>query len=199
MDYVFMTRFAAANKEDAMLKWQLSRKALADAGIGPVQVDEPRLDLPRTVIHTDGGCDIKKDGLGAYAFIVTYLDGTEYSHVEAVMGTTNNRMELTAVIEALKHVEIGPPIQVISDSEYVVKGITSWCRNWVRNGWVNASGKPVINRDLWEILIALYQVHDVTFTHIRGHQGDVMNERVDQMCTAAMQQLHRAVLASAQK
>ena len=83
--------------------------------------------------------------------------------------TTNNRMELTALIKALEHIEIGPPVRVFADSEYVIKGLTVWSRNWVRNGWKTATGNPVINQDLWEHALMLYKLHSVKFEWVNPH------------------------------
>ncbi len=149
------------------------------------------------VIHTDGGCDRNKGGLGAWAFTVHHPTGEYDEQVGHAFDTTNNRMEMTAVLKALEAVEIGVPIRVFCDSEYVVKGITVWSRNWVRNGWRTASGGTVINRDLWEPLLKLYQVHDVKFEWVKGHSGNEFNERCDALCTQAMAEAHKAVLLKA--
>lgn len=146
-------------------------------------------------IYTDGGCDLKKDGIGAWAFRIE-KDGVMLAEEsECWLNTTNNRMELLAVIRALEDTEIGPKIKLFSGSEYVIKGITQWCRNWVRNGWVTRNGQPVVNKDLWQRLIDLYQLHNVTFTHVKGHSGNPGNERVDTLCTEAMQAGFKMVLA----
>jgi ribonuclease HI len=111
------------------------------------------------------------------------------------MGTTNNKMELQAVIEALKTIEFGRPIQVFCDSEYVVKGATMWARSWVRNGWMTKQGTPVANKELWVELLELYQLHDVELIHIPGHSGHEWNDYVDQLCTKAMQKLHKQFIS----
>lgn len=149
------------------------------------------------VIHTDGGCDRNKGGLGAWAYTVHYPTGSYEEQVGVEFETTNNRMEMMAVLKALEEMEIGVPIKVFSDSEYVVKGITVWSRNWVRNGWKTASGNPVINQDLWEPLLKLYQLHDVKFEWVKGHNGTEFNERCDQLCTEAMTEAHKKVLIDA--
>lgn len=154
--------------------------------------------VARTLIYTDGGCDIKKNGLGAWAYVMIAPGAEPVEMSQALVGTTNNQMELRAVIEALKAAIIGDPITVVSDSEYVIKGVTSWSRNWVRNGWLNSSGRPVVNQPLWEELLELYKVHDVTFRHVRGHTGDEFNERCDELCTARMIELHKSLLDSAE-
>jgi ribonuclease HI len=94
--------------------------------------------------------------------------------------TTNNRMELTAVIEALRRVPTDAPVKVVTDSQYVLKGITSWLAGWQKRGWRTATGQPVVNRDLWEALAALVDAR-VTWEWVRGHSGHRENTRVDQL------------------
>lgn len=150
------------------------------------------------LVHTDGGCDLSKDGIGAWAYVMEGPLGGSVTMVEksgCYIGTTNNRMEMMAVIRALEDLPFGQPIKVVSDSEYVIKGITQWVRNWVRNNWRTRDGKPVVNRDLWERLLALYQLHAVTFEHVKGHSGHPQNERCDQLCTIEMTNGHKDALA----
>ena len=149
--------------------------------------------LTPTVIHTDGGCDAAKDGLGAWAYTVHHPDGTYQEFSGTLIGSTNNRMEMFAVLKALETHVMGRPLLVISDSEYVIRGTTSWARNWVRNGWRNAKGEPVANKDLWLKLLALYQLHDVKFNHVKGHAGNTFNERCDVLCTSAMMAASKAI------
>ena len=114
----------------------------------------------RAVIYTDGGC--RKDGIGAWAFAVTeFGKPPKHHHSGHVAGTTNNRMELTAVIEALKYAAKDTPLMIVSDSEVVVKGATTWHQRWIANGWISSGNKPVKNRDLWEELLTLAAQHDV--------------------------------------
>ena len=143
-----------------------------------------------TTVYTDGGCDIQKNGLGAWAFHATLPDGTIEQRVDAMYGSTNNRMEMRAVKEALETLEIGPPIMIISDSEYVIKGCTMWARNWSKNGWTTKGGEPVKNKDLWLDLVALVEVHNVSFKHVKGHSGHPVNDHVDKLCTKSMLSLH---------
>jgi ribonuclease HI len=145
---------------------------------------------PLTIVYTDGGCDHKRNGAGAWAFLAHPAHGPQCQRVEGVMQTTNNRMELMAVIKALEDLEIGPPIRVVSDSKYVIEGATKWHKNWRRNGWLTADGKPVKNRDLWEALVPLVQVHDVHFVHVKGHSGHEFNDHVDELCTIALNDVH---------
>jgi ribonuclease HI len=148
-----------------------------------------------TTIHTDGGCNAAKGGgLGAYAYLIQHPGGSRTENAVGMSGTTNNRMELMGVISALEAVEIGRSIVLVSDSEYVVKGCTCWSAGWVKNGWVNSMGKPVKNRDLWERLLPLYALHDVTFKWTKGHAGDEHNVYVDALCTKKINELHKKVL-----
>ena len=99
--------------------------------------------------------------------------------------TTNNRMELMAAIRALEEIEPGSPVQVVTDSRYVMDGITSWMDNWRRRKWRTANGKPVKNQDLWQRLEQAAAKHDVTWQWIRGHTNDPGNERADALARAA--------------
>lgn len=139
-----------------------------------------------TVVHTDGGCDLRRDGVGAYAAVVERPDRRVMEIVGWEAPTTNNRMEMRAVIEALRVLDVGPPVLLVMDSEYVMKGATLWARNWQRNGWRTHNGKDVLNRDLWEELLKLHAAHNVRFQVVRGHSGVAGNERCDQLCTEAM-------------
>lgn len=99
--------------------------------------------------------------------------------------TTNNQMELTAAIEALRATSGDKPIFVRSDSEYVIKGITIWVAGWKARGWRKADKKPVVNKELWEALDELAGSRSVTWEWVRGHNGDPFNEEVDRMANDA--------------
>lgn len=190
--------FEAQDEDDANGIVKAMLAVMKDYGVKPkagAVVDAIAENDELIVIYTDGGCDLKKDGIGAWAYRAEHPNGKVDENFGTYVGTTNNRMEMMAVISALEAFEFGPPIKVISDSEYVIKGATQWCRNWIRNGWRTRDGKSVVNRDLWEKLIALYQLHAVTFEHIKGHTGNAGNEYVDQLCTDAMTEGHKAILA----
>jgi ribonuclease HI len=134
-----------------------------------------------TVVYTDGSC-LGNPGPGGWAWAVPggpFASGAERR-------STNQRMEITAVLRALE--SLGGPMHVNSDSTYVVNCFRDrWWEGWRRRGWRNASGKPVANRDLWEPLLALVvdSVRPVRFTWVKGHAGNVMNDRVDQMAVEA--------------
>lgn len=128
-------------------------------------------------IFTDGAC-AGNPGPGGWAAILRYRDiEREISGFEG--HTTNNKMELTAVIEAFKLLKEPCRIRIHSDSQYLKKGITEWIRNWKRNGWMTAEKKPVKNRELWEALDALRGKHLVEWIWVRGHAGHAENERCD--------------------
>jgi ribonuclease HI len=133
-------------------------------------------------IHTDGACR-GNPGPGGWAWACDkdrYASGPE-AH------TTNQRMEMTAVIDALRENPEGS-VEIVSDSNYVVKCFhDKWHVGWLRRGWKNSQGQPVKNRDLWEELFALALNVDraVTFSWVKGHSGDLMNDFVDSLATAA--------------
>ncbi|HMA59641.1 MAG TPA: ribonuclease HI [Halanaerobiales bacterium] len=131
------------------------------------------------IIYTDGAC-YKNPGPGGYAAVI--LD--EDKEIE-IMGyepdTTNNRMELRAVIEALKVVRKNKKIVLYSDSNYVVKGINEWIKNWKKRGWRTSSDKPVKNLDLWKKLDKLFDKKNVKLKKVAGHSGNEYNEKVDSL------------------
>ena len=146
--------------------------------------------MKQATIHTDGSCS-GNPGPGGFGAIIE-IDGVE---ALVVTGgdpqTTNNRMELSAVIEAMRVLNTMPDVDqfevtVRSDSQYVVNSFNKgWIKNWQRNGWLNADKKPVANQDLWELLLRETARHTMAFTWVKGHAGDPMNERCDQLATTA--------------
>ena len=124
------------------------------------------------IIYTDGSC-LNNPGPGGWGFI---LIGDEYD--DEVSGgekyTTNNRMELTAVIEAIKYVKTDRHVDIYSDSQYVVKGITEWVNSWVKKNW-----KKVKNVDLWKELYCLNSKHDISWNWVKAHSTNEYNNRVD--------------------
>ena len=133
-------------------------------------------------IHTDGACR-GNPGPGGWA----WASGRDDFGSGAAPHTTNQRMEVMAVIEALREHPDGA-VEIVSDSSYVVKCFQDrWYEGWKRRNWKNSKGQPVANRDLWEELIPLVleSGRQVTFSWVKGHSGDVMNDYVDQLATAA--------------
>jgi ribonuclease HI len=139
-----------------------------------------------TVVYTDGSC-LGNPGRGGWAWAVP--DGPFASGAEP--SSTNQRMEVTAVLEALRALE--GPLHVKSDSTYVVNCFRDrWWQGWIRRGWRNSAGKPVANRDLWEPLLelALESERPVRFSWVKGHSGDEMNDRVDLLAVEAAAAQH---------
>lgn len=143
-------------------------------------------------IYADGGCRNNKRGIeniGAWAYRIEMKDSvTEYS--EPVKNTTNNHMELMAVIKALSSLDASSTVTVWVDSQYVYKGITEWLRGWKRNGWKTANKKPVANKDLWLELDRLNSLHKITWKWVKGHSGNLGNERVDYLLNQSMNQVN---------
>jgi ribonuclease HI len=138
----------------------------------------------RVEIYTDGACR-GNPGPGGWAATLEYGEHLrELSGAEAL--TTNNRMELTAVIRALEALKRSVGARVHTDSEYVRRGITEWVPNWKARGWRTADRKPVKNQDLWEQLDAAAARHDIEWKWVKGHSGVPGNERVDALANAAI-------------
>lgn len=120
-----------------------------------------------------------------------FVDGPELSGGDP--STTNNRMELTAAIQALAHTEPGAEVDIYSDSAYVVNAFRqNWFAGWERRGWRNAKGDPVENQDLWRTLYRLAGERRVRWHKVKGHSGDPYNERADRLAVAAMQPFLRS-------
>ena len=105
--------------------------------------------------------------------------------------TTNNQMELQALIEGLKQVPIGTRVRVVTDSEYCAKGVTSWLKGWIRNGWKTASKKPVKNQELWQEIHSLISERPTKMEWVRGHAGHAENERCDELARAEIQKYRK--------
>jgi ribonuclease HI len=131
------------------------------------------------VVYTDGACK-GNPGPGGWGALLRWGD-----HEKELFGgeaqTTNNRMELTAVIEALAALKLRSQVAIYTDSEYVKNGITTWIHNWKQRGWRTADKKPVKNIELWQCLDALASEHDVRWHWVRGHNGHPGNERADEL------------------
>ena len=141
------------------------------------------------VIYTDGGCS-GNPGPGGWGTVI--IDGTNITKLSGgEKQTTNNRMELSAAINALDAVVKNTGwrnrhVEVYSDSQYVKNGITSWIKNWKKNGWKTAAKKPVLNQDLWITLDNLYNQLDIEWKWVKGHAGVEYNEICDQLCKMEM-------------
>jgi len=145
--------------------------------------------MKKVYIFADGACS-GNPGPGGWGVIMRSGDGKkeeEYSGGEP--HTTNNRMELTGVIEALSKLKEPCQVVVQTDSKYVADGITKgWAASWKRNGWKKSDKKPALNTDLWERLLELCAVHDVYFEWIKGHAGHSEKERCDELAVAAVRE-----------
>jgi ribonuclease HI len=138
----------------------------------------------RVVIHTDGACS-GNPGPGGWGAILEY-NGTKRELFGGEPETTNNRMELTAAIEALRALKGSCIVELHTDSVYLRDGITKWIRGWKRNGWKTSAKKPVKNDDLWRALDALADAHQVEWRWVRGHAGHDLNERADELARQGM-------------
>lgn len=134
--------------------------------------------MKQVEIFTDGACS-GNPGKGGWGAVLRYL-GTEKELCGGAVETTNNRMELTAVIEALNALKEPCEVTLTTDSKYVVDAVEKgWVYGWQRNGWRKADKKPALNVDLWEQLLPLLKKHNVTFVWVKGHAGHPENERCD--------------------
>ena len=146
--------------------------------------------MSRIEIYTDGAC---RGNPGPGGWAATLESGEHFRELSgAEADTTNNRMELTAVIRALEALKRPSQVIVHTDSEYVRRGITEWMRAWKARDWRTADRKPVKNRDLWELLDAAAARHEVDWRWVKGHSGVPGNERVDALANAALDALQGA-------
>ncbi len=138
-------------------------------------------------IWCDGACS-GNPGPGGWGTIIEQ-DGTRRELSGGKARTTNNQMELQGLIEGLKAIPEGTRVEIVSDSEYVGKGITSWMKGWIKNGWKNAAKQPVKNQELWQELNALLQTRPHSVQWVRGHAGHAENERCDELAREAISRI----------
>ena len=140
-------------------------------------------------IFTDGACT-GNPGPGGYGAVLKYGE-----KVKEISGcephTTNNRMEMMAVIKALQQLKRPCKIRVVTDSNYLVKGMTQWIHGWIRRNWINSQKRPVLNRELWEEILELSRKHQITWQWVKGHDGHPENERCDHLARAAIKTLKK--------
>lgn len=172
--------------EDSISGESLRVSQSADAGAGPAE-ERPLPSAAQPIrlhfvqLFTDGACS-GNPGPGGWAFILRHPQtGRELEQAGGAPETTNNRMELQAVIEGLATLKRRAEVEIVTDSEYVAKGCREWLAGWKRRGWKTADKKPVKNVELWTQLDELLQRHVVRFTVVRGHQGHPENERCDEL------------------
>ncbi len=142
----------------------------------------------RVILYTDGACS-GNPGLGGFAGVLLYGEHKlEYSGSE--IETTNNRMEILAVIEGLKRLKYACAVDVYSDSAYTVNAfLNGWIFSWKKNGWKKADGKALLNVDLWEELYDLTKYHEVSFHKVAGHADNELNNRCDELARKAIEEL----------
>lgn len=144
--------------------------------------------MEKIIIYTDGACS-GNPGPGGWAAILIY-NGKEKEISGGNKNTTNNIMEITAVIEGLKALKYPCEVELYSDSAYVVNTFTQgWIFNWMQKGWKTASGDPVKNKELWQELYSLTKIHKVTFNKVKGHADNHYNNRCDELARDAIKNL----------
>ena len=139
-------------------------------------------NLSRIVfLYTDGAC-LGNPGPGGWGVVLSW-DGQMKELSGSQAETTNNQMELTAVIKGLEALKRPVSLHIVTDSKYVMQGVTRWMTGWKRNGWLTAAKKPVANRELWEKLDSLLSGHTVSWEWVKGHSGHPQNERCDELAS----------------
>ncbi len=136
-------------------------------------------------VFTDGAC-LGNPGPGGWGVLIIE-DGKRRELNGGEADTTNNRMEMLAAIRALEALPADAKVTLVTDSQYVKNGITSWIKGWKKNGWKNSAKQPVKNRDLWEALDALTQNRVIEWKWVKGHSGHAENDRVDELAREAAQ------------
>jgi len=151
--------------------------------------------MAEIVAYTDGACS-GNPGPGGWGVVMQARDGERIIKERELSGgeaqTTNNRMELTAALEALRALGKPTAVRIVTDSTYVRDGITKWVHGWKRNGWKTAAKKPVKNAELWQALDEAARAHDVTWDWVKGHAGHPENERADELARGGMEPFKRA-------
>ncbi|MEW6214459.1 MAG: ribonuclease HI [Nitrospirota bacterium] len=149
-----------------------------------------KVKKPFVEIFTDGACS-GNPGVGGYGIILRSGNREkELSGCDPM--TTNNRMELTAIIKALEALKRPCSVRIVTDSNYVVQGMTKWIFGWLKNNWRNVQKQNVLNRDLWERLLNLSNLHDIEWKWIRGHDGYTENERCDKLARLAIKKCKKS-------
>jgi ribonuclease HI len=147
---------------------------------------------PLVELYTDGACS-GNPGPGGWGFILRDPNGgKELVGSGGDARTTNNRMELLSVIEGLKALKKPSHVRLVSDSEYVVRGLNEWLEGWKARGWRKSDKSPVLNQDLWQELDRLREVHKVDAEWVRGHKGHEFNERCDRLAVGEIKRIAEA-------
>lgn len=156
-----------------------------------MEVETKEHKKPFVEIFTDGACS-GNPGVGGYGAILRSKDREKEIYGCEPL-TTNNRMELIAVIKALEALKKPCRVKITTDSNYVVQGITTWIFSWMKNQWKNSRKQHVINKDLWKRLFDLSQHHDIAWEWIKSHENHVENERCDKLAKRAIKKCKQAV------
>ncbi len=143
--------------------------------------------MPKVEIYTDGACK-GNPGPGGYGCIIVQ-NGKTQELKGGAKETTNNIMEMTAAIVALQQLQEPSEVELTTDSQYVIKGITEWIDGWIRKNWVSSSKQPVKNKDLWLKLLELNERHRIKWIWVRGHSGHPENERADALANEGIVEL----------
>lgn len=142
--------------------------------------------MKEVILYTDGACSVNP-GIGGWAYVLEYK-GKQKKCAGAEKETTNNRMELMAVIQGLKALKEPCKVKLFSDSAYVINAFKNdWISAWQKNNWINSQKNAVLNRDLWEELISLVAKHDVEFNKVKGHADNELNNLCDKMAVEQVQ------------
>ena len=144
--------------------------------------------MEKVEIFTDGACR-GNPGPGGYGSIIRTRD-QENEISGSAKSTTNNIMELTAAVVALKQLKEPCEVTLTSDSQYLVKGVTQWIEGWAKKGWLTAAKQPVKNKDIWLELNKLNKIHKISWKWVRGHQGHAENERCDLLANMAVDKMN---------
>ncbi len=141
--------------------------------------------MKKVELYTDGACS-GNPGPGGYGVVLKYKD-TVKEFSEGYQSTTNNRMELMAIIKGLQALKEKCNVEIYSDSKYIVDAINQkWVYKWQKNNWKRSKNKPALNSDLWSELLNLLQKHETQFFWVKGHAGHTENERCDELATSAI-------------
>tara|TARA_B100000886_G_C20053732_1_gene338828 strand:- start:58 stop:489 length:432 start_codon:yes stop_codon:yes gene_type:complete len=143
--------------------------------------------MKTVIIYTDGACR-GNPGPGGWGALIKYGEITKEIY-GADVSTTNNKMELTAAIKALKEIKEPSEIIIYTDSKYVLQGIEEWIHNWKKRGWLGANKKPVKNEELWKELDELRDKHTIKWNWVKGHSGDPGNETADMLANRGIDEL----------
>lgn len=142
--------------------------------------------------YTDGACAPSNPGPAAWGAVILSPQGQVFEEVHGFIGHgTNQIAEITAAIEGLLRVPSGVVVELVSDSQYVLKGLSEWRAGWERKGWRNSKNEPVANLELWKKLFAIADERSVRVRWVRGHNGDALNERADALANQALREAAR--------